>query len=350
MRASIAWAAGLAIATACSVENPLYRADIDGTTTSAASGSASANDEGEPGDASASDGLDEAGEGEGGEGPELDAGDGDDCMGAGLCLPVPDAQWKGPVAVFRNAAGAIPASCPAPYPAHVRTAATGPIPYDSLPCCACAPTAPTCTDPVITQYGPSKNNCAGAKVGMPSPAACLNGAEVEDGFYRYDSDIVAPPGCAASGPDLDTVTDDQVVICEGALFGAPCLGGVCVPDPGPLPARMCVYTLEADLPCPEGWADEVHVVFDVVAPTCPPCTCETTGGGCSVGLLNYPAADCQGAPMEVEADECNPSDALAETASHEPVAVPVPGQCSVSPDQDGMLETQLEWTVCCSDR
>jgi hypothetical protein len=249
--------------------------------------------------------------------------DGDPNACSGACVPLPPADWQGPVLLSLSPEGSERA-CPPQAPVIGYQGHEGlNVPPTSCGMCSCSASSGTCAPPVTLTASSKSCNAPGALTSaFNGPAAwdgsctahdcisqdpaCSHGLSVQS--FTAAPLAITEQGCTPSlvGPQAPSTPSwtTAVLACRGMVTsGLLCSdpGQTCVPAAMPPAFSMCLYQ-PADVSCPDTYPDKhlVYTGFDDQR-TCSPCACSAPvgsyctaslsvfkDGACSVPLLTAP--------------------------------------------------------------
>ena len=320
---------------------------------------------------------------------DLDAGDTGDAGDAGLpndagetcageCLPIPPNLWAGPELVWMGDEVDAP-PCPAIAPLEGFAARRPPA--EVQPCattCSCMPPSGSCALPATVTA--AATSCAGDSPGVAHtssdpPASwgglcdgenAISAGQLCGGVPCVQSITVAP--LIIKENDCQLVEKPSVPPPPWGTFARACIGtdpllrctmlDACVPAAPSPEFKQCVATISDHgiRPCPSSYPEKSVFYEEFVDKrTCTPCMCDAPKDSACTGSIGlFSDATC-GAPLvgstvliDAEGPKCYDvpkGSALGSKSASEPKYRP--GTCPVVGGQQGEIEANVTWVVCC---
>jgi hypothetical protein len=276
------------------------------------------------------------------------------CIGAGFqCTPPAPGGWSGPVS-FAAAVGSTIPVCGGAYGA-VGTSGHGGLSAAAAMCgCACpSPATGTTCSASVALFDFPDNGCGATSPTVYSVGGCtdINTA----GSVSADAGVPTSLGsCAANASNnvSPATWGNSYVACNyTAPFdtGGCDAGGQCVAKPTGVP-KPCVVQV-GDLACPGGAYSQKTLVMTSFSDTrdCSTCSCNPSGGACSVTVTAYTGSGCTGTaiPFAANGGCAGQGDSVVSAAAGAPVVTAA--SCSPSGGTAiGSATATGPVTVCCA--
>lgn len=283
----------------------------------------------------------------------------DECQDGFTCADEVPPGWEGPYVVFSGDEGAETPSCGDGWPESLLLHANISASPGACTCSCGGPVGSTCGTPSLTVYT-AASNCTGASttVSLPSGQCTSLGAGASVLVLSAKATVPVPSGggCAIAQDGLPApfVWKSKGLLCGGALGGAGCDSGTCVPKGGPdFQSGYCVAAA-GDVACPSGPFQDRTVYYADAMDTrnCAPCDCSAPSGQTCTGATSlYTDDTCTivGASIP-NADQCKSLSSLGAMSAEylEAANQPAGGACAPSGGgPTGAITLTGAMTVCC---